>query len=234
MTSSYQDPNIYAALAAQKAYEEKKEPTALDLIGGLALGAGIGALAGRGIIKGLRRNAVKPVTVQDLGSVASQAEDTVRAAASAPRPSRPSPGPTVTRQQQAEEIIRQARSERPQGVRQVDLSSIDLNEEEYRSPYRKEPTYRDVYPSTFAYERLSPEAIQARRQLNAERALNRQLARPDTYQLEIGKDVSPTLRSLRSSEFGPNITETRREALGLFPDISSLIEGASPEDINSV
>lgn len=234
MTSSYQDPNIYAALAAQKAYEEKKEPTALDLIGGLALGAGIGALAGRGIIKGLRRNGVKPVTVQDLGSVASQAEDTVRAAASAPRPSRPSPGPTVTRQQQAEEIIRQARSERPQGVRQVDLSSINLNDEEYLSPYRKEPTYRDVYPSTFAYERLSPETIQARRQLNAERALNRQLARPDTYQLEIGKDVSPTLRSLRSSEFGPNITETRREALGLFPDISSLIEGASPEDISSV
>ena len=234
MTSSYQDPNIYAALAAQKAYEEKKEPTALDLIGGLALGAGIGALAGRGIIRGLRRNAVKPVTVQDLGSVASQAEDTVRAAASAPRPSRPSPGPTATRQQQAEEVIRQARPERPQGVRQVDLSSIDLNEEEYRSPYRKEPTYRDVYPSTFAYERLSPEAIQARRQLNAERALNRQLARPATYQFELGGDISPTLRSLRSSEFGPNITETRREALGLFPDISSLIEGAPPEDISSV
>jgi hypothetical protein len=112
MTSSYQDPNIYAALAAQKAYEEKKEPTALDLIGGLALGAGIGALAGRGIIKGLRRNAVKPVTVQDLGSVASQAEDTVRAAASAPRPSRPSPGPTVTRQQQAEEIAQQERQQK--------------------------------------------------------------------------------------------------------------------------
>jgi hypothetical protein len=107
-------------------------------------------------------------------------------------------------------------------------------EPEYVSPYSKGPTYRDVYPSRFEFPKISEKTLAARRQLQQEQAQRVRQLTPGTYQLELGGEVSPTLRQLRSSEFGPNITEVRREALGMLPDVSSLIKQASPEDISSI
>ena len=106
MTSSYRDPNITAALAYQAEQEQRRkaqeQPSFLDIAGRTALGLGAAALAGAGIARGLRRNAVQPVTVQDLGA---NAEETVRRAArdtTTPPPSRPAPPAGVARQQAAE------------------------------------------------------------------------------------------------------------------------------------
>jgi hypothetical protein len=128
MTSSYRDPNITAALAYQAEQEQRRkaqeQPNFLDIAGRTALGLGVAALAGAGIARGLRRNAVKPVTVQDLGA---NAEETVRRAARAtttPPPSRPAPPAGVARQQAAEEFTRQARAERPVGVSQVNIQDL--------------------------------------------------------------------------------------------------------------
>jgi hypothetical protein len=128
MTSSYRDPNITAALAYQAEQEQRRkaqeQPSFLDIAGRTALGLGVAALAGAGIARGLRRNAVKPVTVQDLGA---NAEETVRRAARAtttPPPSRPAPPAGVARQQAAEEFTRQARAERPAGIQQVNIKDL--------------------------------------------------------------------------------------------------------------
>jgi TnpA family transposase len=70
MTSSYRDPNITAALAYQAEQEQRRkaqeQPNFLDIAGRAALGLGVAALAGAGIARGLRRNAVRPVTVQRI------------------------------------------------------------------------------------------------------------------------------------------------------------------------
>ena len=128
MTSSYRDPSVMAALAYQaeqeKQRKEQEQPSFLDIAGRTALGLGAATLAGVGIARGLRRNAASPVTVRDLSA---DAEETVRRAArssSTPPPSRPSPPAGVARQQAAEEFTRQARSERPGGVRQADLVNL--------------------------------------------------------------------------------------------------------------
>ena len=125
MTSSYRDPSVMAALAYQaeqeKQRKEQEQPNFLDIAGRTALGLGAATLAGVGIARGLRRNAASPVTVRDLSA---NAEETVRRAArssSTPPPSRPSPPAGVARQQAAEEFTRQARAERPGGVRQINL-----------------------------------------------------------------------------------------------------------------
>jgi hypothetical protein len=145
MTSSYRDPNITAALAYQAEQEQRRkaqeQPNFLDIAGRTALGLGVAALAGAGIARGLRRNAVKPVTVQDLGA---NAEETVRRAARAtttPPPSRPAPPAGVARQQAAEEFTRQARAERPVGVSQVNIQ--DLIEPSFALP--QEPSTGTPY-----------------------------------------------------------------------------------------
>jgi hypothetical protein len=53
-------------------------------------------------------------------------------------PSRPAPPAGVARQQAAEEFTRQARAERPVGVRQVNIQ--DLGPEEEFIAYRPDPT----------------------------------------------------------------------------------------------
>jgi hypothetical protein len=131
MTSSYRDPNVTAALAYQAEQEQRRkaqeQPSFLDIAGRTALGLGAAALAGAGIARGLRRNAVRPVTVEDLGATAARAEESVRRAArgtTAPPPSRPAPPAGVARQQAAEEFTRQARAERPVGVSQVNIQDL--------------------------------------------------------------------------------------------------------------
>jgi hypothetical protein len=131
MTSSYRDPNITAALAYQAEQEQRRkaqeQPSFLDIAGRTALGLGAAAVAGVGIARGLRRNAVRPVTVEDLGATAARAEENVRRAArstTTPPPSRPAPPAGVARQQAAEEFTRQARAERPVGVSQVNIQDL--------------------------------------------------------------------------------------------------------------
>ena len=131
MTSSYRDPNVTAALAYQAEQEQRRkaqeQPSFIDVAGRAALGLGVAALAGAGIARGLRRNAVRPISVEDLGAaekgVRTSARYTTRATATPP-PSRPAPPAGVARQQAAEEFTRQARAERPGGIQQVDIQDL--------------------------------------------------------------------------------------------------------------
>jgi hypothetical protein len=136
MTSSYRDPNVTAALAYQAEQEQRRkaqeQPNLLDIAGRTALGLGVAALAGAGIRGVMRRNAMRPVSVEDLGATAARAEENVRRAArttTTPPPSRPAPPAGVGRQQAAEEFTRQARAERPAGISQIDLNPIQVVDE---------------------------------------------------------------------------------------------------------
>jgi hypothetical protein len=131
MTSSYRDPNVAAAIAYQAEQEQRRkaqeQPNLLDIAGRTALGLGAAALAGAGIRGLMRRNAVRPINVEDLGATAARAEENVRRAArstATPPPSRPAPPAGVARQQAAEEFTRQARAERPVGVSQVNIQDL--------------------------------------------------------------------------------------------------------------
>ena len=131
MTSSYRDPNVTAALAYQAEQEQRRkaqeQPNLLDIAGRTALGLGVAALAGAGIRGVMRRNAVRPISVEDLGATAGRAEENVRRAARSaapPPPSRPAPPAGVGRQQAAEEFTRQARAERPVGIQQVNIEDL--------------------------------------------------------------------------------------------------------------
>ena len=117
MTSSYRDPRVSVPMSYPTEEEIQRktqaQPSLLDIVGGTALGLGAAALAGVGIARGLRRNAVRPIVTQNLNA---NAEETVRRAArstATPPPSRPAPPAGVARQQAAEEFTRQARAERP-------------------------------------------------------------------------------------------------------------------------
>lgn len=133
MTSSYRDPNVTAALAYQAEQEQRRkaqeQPNLLDIAGRTALGLGVAALAGAGIRGVMRRNAVRPISVEDLGATAGRAEENVRRAArstATPPPSRPAPPAGVARQQAAEEFTRQVRAERPAGISQIDLNAAQV------------------------------------------------------------------------------------------------------------
>jgi hypothetical protein len=212
MTSSYRDPNITAALAYQAEQEQRRkaqeQPSFLDIAGRTALGLGAAALAGAGIARGLRRNAVRPVTVEDLGATAARAEESVRRAArgtTAPPPSRPAPPAGVSRQQAAEEFTRQARAERPAGINQISIQDVVPTEEEFVA-YRPDPK-----------EMVSSQVAEARREAATLALLKASQSRREPYQLTLGGEFSPTLQSIRSSEFGPNLTQVRERALGLVP-----------------
>lgn len=147
MTSSYRDPNVTAALAYQAEQEQRRkaqeQPSFIDVAGRTALGLGVAALAGAGIARGLRRNAMRPVTVEDLGATAARAEENVRRAArttTAPPPSRPAPPAGAARQQAAEEFTRQARAERPVGIQQISIQDLG-------------PTFRTPSPTEQALTR---------------------------------------------------------------------------------
>lgn len=212
MTSSYRDPNVTAALAYQAEQEQRRkaqeQPNLLDIAGRTALGLGAAALAGVGIRGLMRRNAVRPVSVEDLGATAARAEENVRRAARSTAtlpPSRPAPPAGVARQQTAEEFTRQARAERPTGIQQVSIQDVVPTEEEFVA-YRPDPK-----------EMVSREVAEARRQAATSALLKASQSRQEPYQLSLGGEFSPTLRSIRSSEFGPNLTQVRERALGLLP-----------------
>jgi hypothetical protein len=108
------------------------------------------------------------------------------------------------------------------GVRQVDLGDVaavrraaseysptpskvaqQIGEEEFVA-YRPDPK-----------EFVSRPVAEARRQAATSDLLNAAQMQREPYQLELGGEASPTLQSIRSSEFGPNLTQTRERALGL-------------------
>jgi hypothetical protein len=154
-----------AALAYQaeqeKQRKEQEQPSFLDIAGRTALGLGAATLAGVGIARGLRRNAVSPVTVRDLGA---NAEETVRRAArssATPPPSRPAPPAGVARQQAAEEFTRQARAERPGGVRQINLEDPWFTENQVNT--QPVSTGIDASQTNAVLGDLTPRAVPAAR-----------------------------------------------------------------------
>jgi hypothetical protein len=108
------------------------------------------------------------------------------------------------------------------GVRQVDLGDVaavrraaseysptpskvaqQIGEEEFVA-YRPDPK-----------EFVSRPVAEARRQAATSDLLNAAQMGREPYQLALGGEASPTLQSIRSSEFGPNLTQARERALGL-------------------
>jgi hypothetical protein len=144
MASYYSDPNLQAALLAQAAYEADRQKEGgdqgggfIDALGKAALIAGAGtaaALGGRRLLRNrAAAGATKQVSVEDLGNIGRDAEETVRRATgrtqaapapSQPPPSRPTPGGMIERLGTMEENARIARAERMPGVVQTDLSEI--------------------------------------------------------------------------------------------------------------
>jgi len=128
MTSSYRDPNVAAALAYQAEQEQRRkaqeQPSLLDIAGRTALGLGVAALAGAGVRGVMRRNAVRPISVEDLGATEENVRRAARNTPPPPPPSRPAPPAGVGRQQAAEEFTRQARAERPVGIQQVNIQDL--------------------------------------------------------------------------------------------------------------
>jgi hypothetical protein len=236
-----QAPEVHA-FRQQQLQAPKEGPSLLDVLGTTAAIAGVGAGAyGLGRLLGRRAvpRQVGKVIIEDEGEAVRRARATnVR---TEPAPSRV---PTTSeRQQAAEEFTRQAREERPRGVvvsnipleqnianpwnapyvrqapteQRPSVSNVQkfLPEEEYVSPYRKGPTYRDLYPGKVEAQRISPEVLQARRQASAEQLERIRQATPGTYQLELGGEVQPTLRTIRSQEPSSFLTQAGAEQLGL-------------------
>jgi len=190
--------------------EEKQgfDPLSVGVGVGLALAGGVGAGLGiRRLMRGPKQSANAGVRQANLERFAEESSPVRRVA----EETQVAPSKTVA----------------PTTIQTTEV------EPEYVSPYSKGPTYRDVYPSRFEFPKISEETLAARRQLQQEQAKRTQQLAPGTYQLELGGEVSPTLRQLRSSEFGPNITEVRREALGLAEEQAPAIPiSAAPNQLD--
>ena len=190
--------------------EEKQgfDPLSVGVGVGLALAGGVGAGLGiRRLMRGPKQSANAGVRQANLERFAEESSPVRRVA----EETQVAPSKTVA----------------PTTIQSTEV------EPEYVSPYSKGPTYRDVYPSRFEFPKISEETLAARRQLQQEQAKRTQQLAPGTYQLELGGEVSPTLRQLRSSEFGPNLTEVRREALGLAEEQAPAIPiSAAPNQLD--
>lgn len=188
-------PEVLAFRRNQLKAPEKQgaDPLSVGLGVGLALAGGVGAVLGARRLMGGRKPAANAGVRQANLSEMAGAESPVRRVVAE---TQPEPSKTVTA---------------PNALAQ-------LEDIEYESPYRKGPTYQELYPSRFEYPRISSETIQTRRQAAAQSAAAAREAIPATYQLELGGEVSPTLRQIRSSEFGPNISPVRRDFLGLVQE----------------
>jgi len=188
-------PEVLAFRRNQLKAPEKQgaDPLSVGLGVGLALAGGVGAVLGARRLMGGRKPAANAGVRQANLSEMAGAESPVRRVVAE---TQPEPSKTVTA---------------PNALAQ-------LEDIEYESPYRKGPTYQELYPSRFEYPRISSETIQMRRQAATQSAAAAREALPATYQLELGGEVSPTLRQIRSSEFGPNISPVRRDFLGLVQE----------------
>lgn len=108
------------------------------------------------------------------------------------------------------------------GVRQVDLGDV-ATVRRAASEYAPTPSKvaQQIGEEEFVAYRPDPKEFvsrpvaEARRQAATSDLLNAAQMRREPYQLELSGEASPTLQSIRSSEFGPNLTQTRERALGL-------------------
>ena len=196
--------------------QQGPDPVSVGIGVGLALAGAGGALFGaRRLMRGPKQSATAGVRQVNLAEMAGPNAPVRRVA------TEPTPEPSKT-------------------VSSTGLSPVDLAEEEYVSPYSKNPTYRDVYPSRFQYPPISKETIAARRQAETQKGIAAFKSQPETYQLELKGEVSPTLRSIRSLEIGPNLTQIRRNALGLaeetvpeiYPFPTSIPLEEAPKQLN--
>lgn len=196
--------------------QQGPDPVSVGIGVGLALAGAGGALFGaRRLMRGPKQSATAGVRQVNLAEMAGPNAPVRRVA------TEPTPEPSKT-------------------VSSTGLSPVDLAEEEYVSPYSKNPTYRDVYPSRFEYPPISKETIAARRQAETQKGIAAFKSQPETYQLELKGEVSPTLRSIRSLEIGPNLTQIRRKALGLaeetvpklYPFPTSIPLEEAPKQLN--
>ena len=108
------------------------------------------------------------------------------------------------------------------GVRQVDLGDV-ATVRRAASEYSPTPSKvaQEIGEEEFVAYRPDPKEFvsrpvaEARRQAATSDLLSAAQMRREPYQLALGGEASPTLQSIRSSEFGPNLTQTRERALGL-------------------
>jgi len=116
------DSNLaaYAAYEAEKRrqteQQQQNQPNLIDALGKLALGAGAVAAGAYGVRRMLQPGAVAP------SKVAPSPTEVRRAAGAVPA--------DVARQQRGIELTRQARAERPRGVIQTDLSTLQRESSE--------------------------------------------------------------------------------------------------------
>ena len=195
--------------APQQGQEQGFDPLSVGVGVGLALAGGIGAGLGvRKLLRGPKQSANAGVRQANLEKFAAETSPVRRA-------------------------VQETQVE-PSKVAGIQAPGTPETDIEYVSPYRKGPTYQDVYPSRFEFPKVSEETIAARREASQQQAALSKALTLGTYQMELGGPVSPTLMQLRSSEFGPNLTETRRQALGLSEQYApsiSLSEAPNQLDI---
>jgi hypothetical protein len=126
------------------------------------------------------------------------------------------------------------------GVRQVDLGDIATVRRaatEY-TPSPSKVVQPVVDPDFVSYrpdpkEFISRPVAEARRKAATESLLKAAQIRPEPYQLELGGEFSPTLQAIRSSEFGPNLSQVREQALGLVsPEAPSRPLSIAPAQLN--
>jgi hypothetical protein len=82
----------------------------------------------------------------------------------------------------------------------------------------------------------SQPVAEARRQAASSDLLRAAQLKRQPYQLELGGELSPSSsQSIRSSEFGPNLTQVREQALGLVPtEAPSRSLDIAPDQLNSL
>ena len=185
-----------AELAAASAYQQEQQrlaaqnqqesPNILDIVGKLALGAGVAAAGTLGVRRLLRGGAQQAATLQDIASVGKQAAPTVEKA--------------VERLGEINQYTRQARTERPAGIVQAKLPTVSelvAAEEEYRA-FR--PDVR---------ESLSPAVAEARRQQATANLLAQVQKMREPYQASL-PGINPTLMAIRgvaqeAAEVAPSV-----------------------------
>jgi hypothetical protein len=126
------------------------------------------------------------------------------------------------------------------GVRQADLGDIAAVRRaatEY-TPAPSKITQQVADEEFVAYrpdpkEFVSRPVAEARRQAATENLLKAAQTRREPYQMELGGELSPTIQAIRSSEFGPNLTQVRQQALGLAaPEAPSRPLSIAPAQLN--
>lgn len=182
-----------AELAAASAYQQEQQRLAaqnqqepsniLDVIGKIALGAGVAAAGTLGVRRMLRGGAAKAATLQDVASAATTGAPKAKEA--------------VGRLGEINEYVRQARAERPTGIVQAKLPTVSelvAAEEEYRA-FRPD-----------IKEDLSPAVQEARRQQATSNLLARAQKMREPYQMPL-PGINPTLMAIRGAaqEVAPSV-----------------------------